>query len=72
MTFLWLAADGPLIVVFGWTPSDKTFWIRALDRTLFTKRYKLAQCAYKVDYGMYNGLTGRTKYAKIIKRISNY
>ena len=42
MAFRWRAGDGPLLVVFGfslplktlsdvqsWTPSDKTFWIRA-------------------------------------------
>ena len=44
MAFRWRADDGPLLVVFGsfllsstiktkrqsWTPSDKSFWIRAL------------------------------------------
>ena len=37
MAFRWRADDGPLIVLFGsslslskkWTPSEKTFWVRA-------------------------------------------
>ena len=57
MAFRWWTDDGPLIVVFGsslpssitkkrcqsWTPSDKTFWIRAWATTQYKESNQLQQ-----------------------------
>ena len=60
MAFRWRADDGPLLVVFGssllstkkkrcqsWTPSDKSFWIRAWSLT--TIRHHLLAAIYCVN-----------------------
>ena len=64
MAFRWRADDGPLIVAFGstlphqvitikkryqsWTPSDKSFWIRACqDRHSRACAYTLSQQSFR-------------------------